>query len=399
MIKNATTVICATLLLLSSGSGSAWGQQPFPTASRTVRAENGFAEPTFSSAAYRSVAYQVPLSAGSDLAMHRLPPAGQATSPIYVAEANFGRPHVPHVNQFEPACDGCRKSQCECGPRWVMSADLLWMSRSRARPQTMIESELGALVISESFNARELVFDARAGYRLSWGYDLLDGRAVELNAFSIFDQRAAADVSDTSMFFTVHNLSPAIATDAYTVNYVSNLHNGELNWWLDEFWGFRPMVGARWIRVREEFSILDTTDTSWDAFSEMQNDLIGAQVGVKARLWDGGNWIRLETQLKGGIYHNDVDYQASVVDAAGASQGVIRRSPSANPFVGEITVTAVVQFCPRLALRFGYHGLWMSDIGLAPNQADQSDIATGMGGDQLGSLNYQGGFAGLEANW
>ena len=145
--------------------------------------------------------------------------------------------------------------------------------------------------------------------------------------------------------------------------------------------------------------MLDTTNTSWDAFAEMQNDLIGAQIGLKTCLWNQGNWFRVEAAMKSGVYHNDIDYHAHVNDAAGASQGTLDRDPSATSFVGELTVSAVVQFCPRLAMRFGYHGLWMAEIALAPNQVDQSDMTTGSGTDHLGSLNYQGGFFGLEGNW
>lgn len=387
-----TIVISASLLVMFSGA--AWGQA-YPTTSNNGQTQHPFA------AAYPALpAYATP-AASTGIEVRRLPLPGNAQPPIYVAGRMLGgpRPASKDTSFMSKACDGCSKNDCECGPQWIISADLLWMSRSRVRPQTMIESPLGGPVISESFNAQELMFESRAGFRLSWGYDLLDGRAVELTSFSVYDQPATSDVADTDMFFSFHGLSPAIATDAYTINYVSNLHSGELNWWLEEAWGIRPMIGARWLRVREEFSILDTTGTSWDASSEMQNDLIGAQIGFKTRLWNGGNWFRVEAAMKSGIYHNDIDYQARVVDAAGVSQGSIRRAPSATSLAGEITVSAVVQCCPCLALRFGYHGLWMSEIGLAPNQANQSDIATGVGTDHLGSLNYQGGFVGLEANW
>lgn len=398
--RQRTPATCASLLVLLCLA--VWGQQ------LPAWADNGPPPSQFATGSVAPPASHDPLyggAAGSGLELHRLPATGHDVAPLRVAKANPGWPRTSLVGAFSdhaPAvdcCGSCQKVQCECGPRWMASADLLWMSRSRVSPQTMIESPLGGLVISESFNARELVFDARAGYRASWGYDLLDGRAVELTTFSVFDQPARADVSDTDMFFTFHQLPAAVATDAYTINYVSNLHNGELNWWFGEAWGIRPMIGARWIRVREEFSIVDPTDTSWDAFSDMQNDLIGAQIGFKTCLWSGADWIRVEAAVKSGVYHNDVDYQARVVDAVGAAQGSIRRDPSATSFAGEITVSAVLQCSSHLALRCGYQGLWMSEIGLAPNQANQSDIATGIGTDYLGALNYQGGFLGLEANW
>ncbi|HJN11518.1 MAG TPA: hypothetical protein QF564_22745 [Pirellulaceae bacterium] len=387
-----TTATCASLLVLF---GSAALGQPYP------KIVNGLNPHQFASSHPASPAYDASLPAGSELDVNRLPAISQPEPPTYVATTDAGRPYTSSATMFpiEDTCCGCNEYECMCGPRWVVSADLLWMSRSRANLQTMIESPLGGPVISESFNARELMFDARAGYRASFGYDLLDGRAVELTTFSVYDQPAAANVADTDMFFTFHNLSPAVATNTYTINYVSNLHNGELNWWLGEAWGIRPMVGARWIRIREEFSIVDTTGTSWDAFSEIENDLVGAQIGFKTRLWNGGNWFLVEAAFKSGIYGNNVDYRASVVDAAGVSQGSIIRSPSETSVAGEITVSAVVHCCPWLAVRFGYHGLWMSEIGLAPNQANQSDIPTGIGTDHLGALNYQGGFIGLEANW
>lgn len=410
-----TTSICVSLLMLISSA--ALGQS-YPATRDSYPATRDVGSPGYRVAINNP---EAPANQGLELngavpAIRRLPPLDNTQPPTYVASALLGGTYparagtgikgtgiktgskfIPKAEAVSDTCDRCSKSECECAPRWIMSADLLWMSRSRANSQTMIESPAGGG--SESFNARELRFDARAGFRTSWGYDLMDGRAVELSAFSVYDQPATANVGDANMFFTFHNLPAAIPTDAYTINYVSNLHNGELNWWLDEAWGIRPMLGARWIRVREEFSILDTTDTSWDAFSEMQNDLVGAQLGFKTRLWGDGNRLRVEVAMKSGVYHNNVDYQARIVDAGGASQGSISRSPSATSFAGELTVTAVMQFTPHVAMRCGYHGLWMTEIGLAPNQANRSDIATGIGTDHLGALNYQGGFIGLEANW
>jgi len=362
------SVVCASLVALCAAA--AWAQ-PYPTTDASGQA------PTYVAGGAR---------VGSGSAAWGGAPVGSLASG---ADDSW----------ISAPCERCQQTECACRPHWAISADLLWMSRSRANSQTMIESPLGGAVISESFNARELLFESRAGFRASLGYDLMDGRAFELTTLNVFDQPAHADVADTDMFFTFHGLSPAIATDAYTIDYVSNLHSGELNWWLDECWGIRPMVGARWLRVREEFSILDTTDTSWDATSRMRNDLFGAQIGFKTRLFNGGNWLRLETAMKSGLYLNAVDYSANVVDAAGVSQGSINRSPSAASFVGEITVAAVMQCCPWLALRCGYHGLWMSEIALAPNQANRSAIATGLGPNHFGGLNYQGGFMGLEANW
>ena len=153
-----------------------------------------------------------------------------------------------------------------------------------------------------------------------------------------------------------------------------------------------------WIRVREEFSILDITGASLDVASAITNDLVGAQIGFKTRLWNGGNWIRVEAAFKGGVYQNAVDYRATMYDNVGPLVR-INRYPSSTSLAGECIVSAIIQCGPNLALRFGYQGLWMSEIGLAPNQANQSDFFTGAGSDDFEGLSFNGGFVGLEANW
>jgi hypothetical protein len=293
-------------------------------------------------------------------------------------------------------CDSCLNYECQCGPRWLLSADVLWLSRGRANPQSMVFS---LVTVGELFNAKDLAFEARSGFRVSWGYDLLDGRAVELTTINVYDQPATANVAGTDIYFLIHNNAvPAITTNAFRIDYVSNLHSGELNWWLNETFGIRPMIGVRWIRVREEFAILDPTDTSLGMYSTIKNDLLGVQIGFKTRLWNGGNWFRVETALKGGLYQNAVAYTATTYDPTMAIDR-INRNPSAISMSGEFTISAIFQLCPNLNIRCGYHGLWMSEIGLAANQANQSDFATGLGTDDFEALGFNGGFIGLEANW
>jgi len=258
---------------------------------------------------------------------------------------------------------------------------------------------LSLVTVGESFNASELQFEARSGFRASWGYDLADGRAVELSTLNVYDQPATANVSGTDLYYVIHNSSPPTPTDGYSITYMSNLHSGELNWWLKEKWRVRPMIGVRWLRVREEFSITDTVSTSQDMASAITNDLVGAQIGFKTRLWNGGNWLRVEAALKGGIFENNVDYRATEYDDLTGPIRRLNRYSSSTSLAGEFIVSAVIQCCPNVAVRFGYHGLWMSEIGFAPNQANQSDFATGVGTDNFEPLSFNGGFVGVEANW
>ena len=107
---------------------------------------------------------------------------------------------------------------------------------------------------------------------------------------------------------------------------------------------------------------------------------------------------RVEAAFKGGVYQNAVDYRATMYDNVGPLVR-INRYPSSTSLAGECIVSAIIQCGPNLALRFGYQGLWMSEIGLAPNQANQSDFFTGAGSDDFEGLSFNGGFVGLEANW
>ncbi len=294
-------------------------------------------------------------------------------------------------------CHDCGLQECGCGPTYSVAADLIWLSRSRARQQSIIFAP-GGLGFSQALNARDLLFDVEAGVRGEIAFDLPNGRGLELGYFGIFDQAATADLSDPNMFFTLYNVFPLVLTNGYTVNYESELHSGELNWRLCECLAFRPLVGVRWIRHSEDFDVLDTSNAGLHMLSDVSNNLVGAQLGFDVCLWDRGGWFRVEATMKSGLYHNAMNLHADVRDAAGV---VFRldRDFDATAFSGEIGVTAVWQVTPHLALRFGYHGLWLARVALAPDQANDFDIVTGAGNVDLGPLNYQGGTMGLEVTW
>jgi hypothetical protein len=280
-----------------------------------------------------------------------------------------------------------------------VSADVLWLTRSRADRQTIVSNPLGALTPDESLNVHDLLFNVEAGVRGQVAYEGETGHGMDVGYIGIFDQASTATLLDTDMFFDFFSRQPATATSAYTVTYESDLHSGELNWRLPKVWRVRPSIGARWIRHAEDFSILDTAEISEDAFADLTNDLVGGQIGLRTVLWDRGGWFRVEASLKGGAYRNSIELHADARNTANVVQASLDYRTETTAFSGEATVSAIWQFHRNVSLRVGYQGLWLTEIALVPDQSNDFSLATGTGGLEVNDIGYQGGHCGLEVRW
>jgi len=321
--------------------------------------------------------------------------SGNAAGQIRVA----GRPARAAL-PASAACEHCGKDggSCSCHPHWHVAADFVWMGRSRADQQTIIRAPLGGGAPTESVNVYDLLFEVNGGVRGNVAYDGDNGYGWEVGYLGVFNQPAMSEVSDTDMFFDFFGRQPAVATNAYTVNYESSLHSTEVNWRLCERWRVRPLIGVRWIRHAENFSILDTADVSEDAFADMSNDLFGGQAGLTTVLWDRGGWFRVEGGVKAGLYHDRMRLRARVLDQLGVQQAGFSQAASSTAFSGEIVLSAVWQFSANASFRVGYQGLWLTNIGLAPDQSDNFTLA-GVGSVETNDISYQGGHLGLEVRW
>jgi hypothetical protein len=227
-----------------------------------------------------------------------------------------------------------------------------------------------------------------------------NGQTWELRYFGIFDQLArerrtyndgdAVTTNDAAINF--FGVAFGSYTDLTTV-YTSDLHSGEVNVWLSEWWGFDPVVGFRWVRQNEELGTFVTTDLSEGALIEFANNLYGGQAGLRRVLWETPNRCRVEATVKGGVYYNDMNLDAEV-RTLGVITPTVDESHNSTALGGEIAITAVYQCTRNLSFHVGYTGLWLDGVGLAADQLDNF-----AGEIDATALIYQGGHFGLEFAW
>jgi hypothetical protein len=151
------------------------------------------------------------------------------------------------------------------------------------------------------------------------------------------------------------------------------------------------MAGFRVLELEEEFNIWNN-DTGAVFDSVADNELYGFQVGAQALIWRW-NRLRLESMFKTGVYYNNLGVTAT------SSNVQLVSTTSHISFAGELNLVLIYQFAPRMAIRAGYQGMWLGGVALAPDQSDDSVIATGLYSYDAGKVSYQGGLLGFELTW
>ena len=323
------------------------------------------------------------------------------------AELGGGYPSEFIANDY---CQGDCGLVCACEPETIFSTkvNLLWLWRGKVDANDLILTPADAPT-TPLLRTSDLEFDVGAGVEVVTRAKRRTGRTWELRYFGIYDQQAierrtyndgdAITTNDATVAYFGSNLG---SNTDLTTNYSSDLNNVEANLWLRELWGFEPVIGLRWVRQNEAFGTFVTNNLTEGGFTDFENNLYGAQLGVRRVLWERqSGWTcryRVEATLKGCAFNNRMQFD-SEVRTMGATIPTFNRSFSSMAYGGELGVTAVFQFCACFSMNIGYTGLWLDQVGLAPNQLDNFNAVAGTGNVDLSTLIYQGGHIGFEFAW
>jgi hypothetical protein len=298
----------------------------------------------------------------------------------------------------------CSEGTCDPWACFSLSADMLWLGRSKARLQPAILADVSGNAVP-LVDVRDLLFNVEAGIRMESALRFPNGHWLDAGYSGIFDQTAAGSITvEASQIAGLNSVFyPFMGTTqgsslSYAAEYQSDLHSLETNWGCWDESRIRPFAGIRWIRLAETYDITETTTPTSGATCDLANDLIGGQIGFHVGLWDQGDWFRVDSSFRAGVFQDRMDLYADVHNASGPLS-VLDRSFTSTAYAGEIRVTAVLQFCSCASFQFGYTGLWLADVGLAPNQVDNFNLGTGQGTVDLAGVSYQGGHIGVELTW
>ncbi|GIW98836.1 MAG: hypothetical protein KatS3mg111_2169 [Pirellulaceae bacterium] len=211
----------------------------------------------------------------------------------------------------------------------------------------------------------------------------------------------------------------------HTLNYNSELHNGEINFrrhWV----GLRPWLqgsflgGLRYIDLDERltFSAVGSNNNTFtfnqlrffDMDTITRNQLVGFQVG--GDLWVAvmpGMYVGAES--KAGIYGNHHEVQAHVMSNSipgGSAQEFMQDGQTA--YAAEFVASVVYRLTYSWSVKASYNLFYLDNVALAPENFNTRDLSNAIGGgaftanrapfiDADGEVAYNGWSIGAEWLW
>jgi hypothetical protein len=277
-------------------------------------------------------------------------------------------------------------------PCWQFSMDALIMRREHMDTVPLVVDGAGATLL----DADDIGLSHRGGMRLSAARQIINCRNDIEFEFFFVDQWSALTTVDTPGA-QVLVYGATFGTDPITVGYGNDLYSFELNWrraWCSD--RLKTLIGFRVMELDENMRIVDAGSPP-DLFQgDVDNHLIGFQIGLEGTIYDGCR-LQVEGGLKAGIYHNEADFDAAFPQAG---QGAMfRAARDHTTFAGELWLGANYYVTDRLAVRAGYQAMWIEGVAVLPEQLD--DLAVPILGDldMGGSPFYHGWYFGAQFDW
>lgn len=228
------------------------------------------------------------------------------------------------------------------------------------------------------------------GYRIQVGYEGIE----EWNASVIYPKFFFDPLSPPDP------LDVPFASEQRRVHYRSSMHTAEINFVrCYDTSNWQPYCGVRYVKFDDEISDFIDQESqaplpSPDAphvittdqlnLFDLENNMIGFQIGVKRDLWKISRRFSIQGFVNGGVYHNEakrtnfmsfttVEQFADDTDSLG-DQGRVEVRQTANnevseiadiAYLGEASITGVCRLNRCCALRAGYQVLWIDGLRLA----------------------------------
>jgi hypothetical protein len=189
-----------------------------------------------------------------------------------------------------------------------------------------------------------------------------------------------------------------------SLHYRSALHSLEMNA-LEGTEAWRPLFGVRYFRFDDEINdsienemqpplagpaaggipIGPSVETDRLNLFDIQNNLIGAQVGLLHDTWRVNRRLAIEGRINGGVYYNRIKYTnimgtyttqtyadntatAAVNEARVDFSDIVNndiREYSEISYSGEASLTGICRLNKCWALRAGYQVLWIANVHTA----------------------------------
>lgn len=299
---------------------------------------------------------------------------------------------------------------------WSFESGSLILFRSDPSSKQLIR---GINDPSNSLNSDELSYGTAYGYQLQLQRQLSQRNRFEARFFG------TDDFSDSSSQATTPNalfdpqflqvgssVLPRRAGTTLQTRLASKLYSFELNMNHEVTENIEAIAGFRYVRLKDNLSlnIPDATTAFFNlpsptsAQTEASNDLFGAQIGARARLWESSR-LSLTTDFKGGLYGNGAHQRSNVTTQDpffGTLASTANDFNDTVAFVGEWTLQGNYKLTDRWSVDVGYQLLWIDGVAVGTEQLTASNyqlVGTGNGIDSHDHVFYQGIMLGLDYVW
>ena len=282
-----------------------------------------------------------------------------------------------------------------CCLLWRAAVDFYYLKRTDTSPVTILVDDTTRAI--EELNAQSLDLGYNPGVGLSLSRAIGCGACLNIGYFGLYDQQATDErTGDLALVL------PGFATGgnpaSYRADYKSELHSLEINIRQSLSDRFGLFAGVRYINLQEDFllsSQIGAVVTLQHYDIDTDNNLFGFQFGTDVRLVRCGA-LQIDALVKCGFYMND----ASQTTSSALIGTPVNASNDAFAVAGDAGVYATYCINSCLSVRAGYQVLGLHGLALAPEQLQQSNLATGTAGiNTTGSALYGGATAGFQYAW
>jgi hypothetical protein len=292
-------------------------------------------------------------------------------------------------------------SSCDCGSggsvgcccsTWRVAVEGLMMRRDQMDSMPLIIDPGSGNTL---LNANDLDLDYSGGLRLTASRQLNRRNDIELGFFYVDQLGASATVTAPGAEVLVYGAT--FGSDPISLGYDTNLYNYEANW--RHSWGsgcVKTLIGFRGMELGEHLTITDAVSPPQLFLGDVNNHLIGGQMGIEAVLLKNRH-CEIGGGLKCGVYHNSADFDAAFPQAGPGA--TFHGAADHTAFSGELWLGMNCHLTDSLSLRLGYQAMWLEGVAILPEQLD--DLAVPLLGDldMSGSPLYHGATLGLQLDW
>ncbi|TWT55359.1 BBP7 family outer membrane beta-barrel protein [Allorhodopirellula solitaria] len=179
----------------------------------------------------------------------------------------------------------------------------------------------------------------------------------------------------------------------------SRLHSVELNvnQMVSEDWEF--IAGFRYLRLQDKFSLALPAAAATESYhTQASNDLFGAQIGARARLWNGQRFS-MTTDVKTGLFGNGAHQRTTAQFPAPGASASVNDFEDSVAFAGEWTLQGNYKLTDQWSVDIGYQLLWLDGVAEGTEQLAASNPFTNSGIDTDGDAFYQGFLVGIDYAW